>query len=191
MGYTSPKNYHRGYYSNADDIEAIDIIESCHLNFHLGNVVKYVMRAGKKTPDKSSDYQKAEWYMRRLLETQSLLLEQYKALGPYFDKTGAIMQLTENDLLNDSLCSLLMINPMQDSYIEYKKVLTNLYYVLHTVIIEELNGGKNMVEYITVKDTDDVIHRIPVESIKEVNPVTDYTMHTPVKEELNGGKKHG
>ena len=48
-----------------------------------------------------------------------------------------------------------------------------------------------MVEYITVKDTDDVIHRIPVESIKEVKPVTDYTMHTPVKEELNGGKKHG
>ena len=38
-----------------------------------------------------------------------------------------------------------------------------------------------MVEYITVKDTDDVIHRIPVESIKEVKPVTDYTMHTPVK----------
>lgn len=144
MGYTSPKNYPRGYgyYNNTDGLQPIDIIEDCNLHFHLGNVVKYIMRAGKKTPDKSSDYQKAEWYIRRLLETQSLLWEQYKALGPYFDKTGAITQLTENDRLNDSLCSLLMINPMQDSYIEYKKVLTNLYYVLHTVIIEELNGGK-------------------------------------------------
>ena len=48
MGYTSPKNHHMGYYSNADGLQPIDIIEDCNLHFHLGNVVKYIMRAGKK-----------------------------------------------------------------------------------------------------------------------------------------------
>jgi hypothetical protein len=45
-------------------IETIDFIEAKELNYHLGNVVKYVSRAGKKG-DKLQDLQKAQWYLTR------------------------------------------------------------------------------------------------------------------------------
>ncbi len=48
-------------------IETIDFIEAKQLNFHLGNVVKYVSRAGKKG-DKREDLLKAQWYLTREIE---------------------------------------------------------------------------------------------------------------------------
>lgn len=49
--------------------EAISVIEEWNLNFHLGNVVKYVSRAGRK-PDQSAidDLKKAKWYLERQIE---------------------------------------------------------------------------------------------------------------------------
>ncbi len=44
-------------------IEAIDVIESFELNFHLGNVIKYVLRHKKKNG--LEDLQKAQWYLTR------------------------------------------------------------------------------------------------------------------------------
>lgn len=35
-------------------IETIDFIEAKELNFHLGNAVKYISRAGKKRPNENS-----------------------------------------------------------------------------------------------------------------------------------------
>lgn len=50
-------------------IEVIEAIEDWGLNFHRGNVVKYVARAGKKDPDKIiEDLQKAAWYLNREIE---------------------------------------------------------------------------------------------------------------------------
>jgi len=47
-------------------IEVIDFIEDKKLNFNLGNVVKYVARAGKKDKSKElEDLQKALWYLER------------------------------------------------------------------------------------------------------------------------------
>ena len=47
-------------------IEVIDFIEDKKLNFNLGNVVKYVARAGKKDKSKElEDLQKALWYLQR------------------------------------------------------------------------------------------------------------------------------
>ena len=47
-------------------IETIDAIEAWGLNFHLGNVVKYISRAGKKDPAKTvEDLQKARWFLDR------------------------------------------------------------------------------------------------------------------------------
>lgn len=53
-------------------IEVIDFIEDKELNFNLGNVVKYVARAGhKKSSGKSldakalEDLKKAQWYLNR------------------------------------------------------------------------------------------------------------------------------
>ena len=56
---------HPDYY-RANGIEAIDIIEAYGLNFGLGNVIKYVLRAGRKDPDRrQEDLEKALWYLGR------------------------------------------------------------------------------------------------------------------------------
>lgn len=47
-------------------IETIDFIEDQGLNFHRGNAVKYIVRAGKKDPEKEiEDLKKAAWYINR------------------------------------------------------------------------------------------------------------------------------
>lgn len=58
-------------------IEVIDFIEDKGLNFNLGNVVKYVARAGhKKSSGKSvdtkalEDLKKARWYIEREIATR-------------------------------------------------------------------------------------------------------------------------
>jgi hypothetical protein len=49
-------------------IEVIDFIEDKGLPYHLGNVVKYVCRAGKKDPTKTvEDLKKAQWYLSRYI----------------------------------------------------------------------------------------------------------------------------
>ncbi|MGA0128449.1 MAG: DUF3310 domain-containing protein [Burkholderiales bacterium] len=49
----------------AGGIETIDFIEAKDLNYRLGNVVKYVSRAGKKHTDPLEDLKKAMWYLQR------------------------------------------------------------------------------------------------------------------------------
>lgn len=63
------------YYGGAGDVyETINVIEAWRLDFHLGNVVKYISRAGKKDPKTTlDDLKKARWYLdreiRRIEET--------------------------------------------------------------------------------------------------------------------------
>jgi len=50
-------------------IEVIDAIEDWELPYHLGNVVKYVARAGRKDQAKTiEDLKKARWYLDRYIE---------------------------------------------------------------------------------------------------------------------------
>lgn len=49
------------YKKSPSGIEVIEITR--HLSFNLGNVVKYVLRAGHKTPDPIEDLRKAAWYL--------------------------------------------------------------------------------------------------------------------------------
>lgn len=58
---------HPDYYKRGG-IEAIDAIEAWGLGFHLGNVVKYIARAGHKTAGSLQDLKKAEWYLSREIE---------------------------------------------------------------------------------------------------------------------------
>lgn len=59
----SPKHYSNG------KIEVIDFIEDKDLGFNLGNVVKYVSRAGKKDKSKTiEDLEKAKWYLSREID---------------------------------------------------------------------------------------------------------------------------
>lgn len=54
---------------NSGKIEVIEAIEDWKINFHLGNTIKYVARAGKKDPTKEiEDLEKAEWYLKRRIE---------------------------------------------------------------------------------------------------------------------------
>lgn len=54
----------------AGGIETIDFIESKDLNYRLGNVVKYVSRAGKKDSDPVQDLEKAAWYLKREIDAR-------------------------------------------------------------------------------------------------------------------------
>ena len=58
------------HYGGATNIyEAIKVIEAWNLDFHLGNTVKYISRAGKKNPEKElEDLKKARWYLDRKIE---------------------------------------------------------------------------------------------------------------------------
>jgi len=51
-------------------IETIDFIEAKDLNYRLGNVVKYVSRAGKKASDPVQDLEKAAWYLQREIDAR-------------------------------------------------------------------------------------------------------------------------
>lgn len=55
---------HPKHYQSKHGVEAIDVIEEFNLNFHLGNVVKYILRAGHKN-DELEDLKKARWYLDR------------------------------------------------------------------------------------------------------------------------------
>lgn len=56
---------HPSHYTDGK-IEVIDFIEDKGLNFHRGNAVKYIARAGKKDPEKEvEDLRKAVWYLNR------------------------------------------------------------------------------------------------------------------------------
>lgn len=61
---------HPEHYGGSDNIyEAIKVIEAWDLGFNLGNVVKYISRAGKKDNNKLiQDLEKANWYLNRELE---------------------------------------------------------------------------------------------------------------------------
>jgi hypothetical protein len=59
---------HPKHYREDSGLEAIEVIEAWDLNFNLGNVVKYVCRAGlKDKADREEDLEKARWYLSREL----------------------------------------------------------------------------------------------------------------------------
>jgi hypothetical protein len=57
-------NHPKHYGGEDDPYEAIKVVEAWQLSFHLGNVVKYISRAGKKG-DVLEDLKKARWYLER------------------------------------------------------------------------------------------------------------------------------
>ena len=57
------ENFERQNYS----IQVTDAIESWGLSFVQGNIIKYIVRAGRKTANPSDDLNKALWYLEREL----------------------------------------------------------------------------------------------------------------------------
>lgn len=59
---------HPSHYTDGK-IEVIDYIEDKQLNYHRGNAIKYISRAGKKNPEKEiEDLKKACWYINREID---------------------------------------------------------------------------------------------------------------------------
>lgn len=68
MGETLSAVDHPDHYGGeSDPFEAIKVIEAWGLNFNLGNVLKYIARAGRKG-DRGEDLAKALWYLKREVE---------------------------------------------------------------------------------------------------------------------------
>jgi hypothetical protein len=66
----SDKVNHPSHYGGENNpYEAIKVIEAHKLNFCLGNVLKYVLRADKKG-EILDDLKKASWYLNREIETR-------------------------------------------------------------------------------------------------------------------------
>jgi hypothetical protein len=61
---------HPSHYGGSENVyEAIKIIEALELDFHTGNALKYLVRAGKKDPEKElEDLKKAAWYIYRKIK---------------------------------------------------------------------------------------------------------------------------
>jgi len=51
------------YRAHPSGVECIQITE--HMNFCLGNAIKYIWRAGLKADDPIQDLEKAIWYIKR------------------------------------------------------------------------------------------------------------------------------
>ncbi len=62
MSEHDPVNHPKHYTEHPSGVECIDITR--HMNFNLGNVIKYLWRAGMKygVPD-IQDLEKAAWYL--------------------------------------------------------------------------------------------------------------------------------
>lgn len=60
---TNPVDHPAHYGGAGNPYEAIKVIDAWCLGFSLGNAVKYIMRAGRKTPDALEDLRKARWYL--------------------------------------------------------------------------------------------------------------------------------
>lgn len=59
----SPSHYAFG------EIEVIDAIEDWCLGYHRGNIIKYIVRAGRKDPaSELKDLKKGLWYLQREIE---------------------------------------------------------------------------------------------------------------------------
>ena len=61
-----PVNRPSHYTSHPSGIECITVAE--HMGFNVGNAVKYLWRAGLKSPDALEDLRKARWYVNREIQ---------------------------------------------------------------------------------------------------------------------------
>ena len=61
-------NHPPHYGGESNPYETIKVIEAWKLDFHLGNILKYISRAGIKSPSQLEDLEKALWYLKRKIQ---------------------------------------------------------------------------------------------------------------------------
>ena len=81
---------HPSHYTQGN-IEVIDYIEDKKLGYHLGNIVKYISRAGlKESSSKIEDLKKAQWYLNRYIK----LIDTIKIEEIKFYAEGKVVELS-------------------------------------------------------------------------------------------------
>ena len=97
---------HPAHYTDGK-FETIEALESWRLGYHLGNAVKYISRAGKKSKDTElEDLRKARWYIKRYLDHHQEKVESIGAMEYAADKgldlylTGVVMCLIASTRLS-------------------------------------------------------------------------------------------
>jgi len=80
-------NHPPHYRSNPSGVECIDVTE--HMNFNVGNAVKYLWRAGSKD-DELVDLRKARWYVDREIQRLS---RQQRPLLPLTRQDGTPFEM--------------------------------------------------------------------------------------------------
>lgn len=128
---------HPAHYTDGK-IEVIDFIEDKNLGYHLGSVVKYVARAGKKDPAKHvQDLQKAAWYLNRHIENLKKIKMAVLAL---FISLSGFSQITlENSYTG--YCQVFKINDTDFVYSLYKNREAYIYSSSHALLKEVALAG--------------------------------------------------
>jgi hypothetical protein len=110
----NPSHYTDGGY------ETIDFIEKMQLGYHLGNAVKYISRAGKKTSDPIEDLNKAMWYLDRLIKSEH-------TLKPYWILDDIVKYCSAKGMDNDyfNLIMLICINEIEHAKDQLELIITN------------------------------------------------------------------
>lgn len=80
--YEGRSNVNHPSHYNCGKIEVIEFIEDQRLGFNLGNAVKYIARAGKKSDKDVEDLEKAVWYLRRQIELLKAAKEKREPIRP-------------------------------------------------------------------------------------------------------------
>jgi len=72
-------NHPKHYTSHPSGVECIDIVR--HMNFNLGNVVKYIWRAGIKDAEvELQDLEKAVWYLNDEINLRKAIIHDSHSL---------------------------------------------------------------------------------------------------------------
>lgn len=66
LSYDAEVEHPSHYLSHPSGVECIEITE--HMDFCLGNAIKYIWRAGLKSDDPAKDLHKAIWYLERKID---------------------------------------------------------------------------------------------------------------------------
>jgi hypothetical protein len=97
MKVSNEVDHPKHYCSHPSGIETIEITE--HMNFCLGNAIKYIMRSGLKTPDPIKDLQKAKWYIEREIKrlTAPLKIVRETSLEQNLQNLGVPASIVKSD----------------------------------------------------------------------------------------------
>lgn len=123
---------HPEYYKSGNH-EAIDYIEAHNLNFNLGNVIKYVTRAGRKSADLVTDLEKAEWYLKREITRQKK--KEAKNMHVKLLTSPEFLQEQENNAVK----AMLICHANEDKDVNNQEALSRIIRLGHESILEHIN----------------------------------------------------